>query len=60
MTMRYRLTAMQIGNEMMPIAIDIASLMTMKIRIVRQPPMQIMLFIKPESTDNPQKKAAMT
>ena len=60
MTMRYRLTAMQIGNEMMPIAIEIASLMTMKNNIVSQPPMQIMLFRKPERTERPQKRAAMT
>ena len=59
MTMRYRLTAMQIGNEMMPIAIDIASLMTMKNSIARQPPMQIILFMKPDSTDRPQKSAAI-
>ena len=32
----------------MPIVIDIASLMTMKNSIVRQPPMQIMLFMKPD------------
>ena len=57
--MWYKLYAMQIGNAMMPIAIDIASLMTMKNSIVKQPPMQIMLFMKPDSTDSPQKSAAI-
>jgi hypothetical protein len=56
---RYRLKETQIGRAMMPIAIDIASLMTMKNSIVRQPPMQIMLFMKPDSTDRPQKRAAI-
>ena len=55
----YRFIETQIGRAMMPIAIDIASLMTMKISIVRQPPMQIILFMKPDSTDRPQKSAAM-
>lgn len=50
----------QMGRAMRPMAIETASLITMKIIIVRQPPMQIMLFIKPESTDTPQKRAAMT
>ena len=49
----------QMGRAMIPIAIETASLMTMKISIVRQPPMQIMLFMKPDSTDSPQKSAAM-
>ena len=51
---RYMFKDAQIGKVMMPIAIDIASLMTMKISIVRQPPMQIMLFMNPVSTDRPQ------
>ena len=57
--MLYRLTATLMGRAMMPMAIDIASLITMKNNIVRQPPMQIMLFMKPDSTDRPQKSAAI-
>ena len=57
---RYRFIEIQMGNAMMPMANEIASLITMKSSIVRQPPMQIMLFMKPESTDNPQKRAAIT
>ena len=57
--MLYRLYATQIGRAMMPMTIETASLMTMKISIVRQPPMQIMLFMKPERTDRPQKRAAI-
>ena len=48
------------GKAMMPMAMEIASLMAMKSSIVRQPPMQIMLFMKPESTDSPQNSAAIT
>ena len=47
------------GRAIMPITIEIASLITMKSSIVRQPPIQIMLFMKPESTDRPQKRAAI-
>jgi hypothetical protein len=47
------------GRAIIPIAIEIASLMTMKNSIVRQPPMQIILFMKPDSTDRPQKRAAI-
>ncbi len=54
LTMWYRLSARQIGKAMIPIAKDTVSLMTMKINIVRQPPIQIMLFMKPDSTDRPQ------
>lgn len=57
---RYRFMETQMGKAIIPMTIETASLMTIKISIVRQPPMQIMLFIKPESTDNPQKRAAMT
>ena len=57
---RYRFIETQMGKAMMPMAIETASLMTKKISIVRQPPMQIILFMNPESTDNPQKSAAMT
>ena len=59
LTMWYKLYATQMGRAMMPMAIETASLMTMKISIVRQPPMQIMLFMKPDSTDRPQKSAAI-
>ena len=59
LAMLYRLTATQMGRAMMPMAIEITNLITMKIIIVRQPPMQIMLFMKPDSTDRPQKSAAM-
>ena len=57
--MLYRLYATQMGRAIIPIAIDTASLITMKISMVRQPPMQIMLFMKPESTDSPQNRAAI-
>ena len=56
---RYRVMDTQMGRAIIPIAIDIASLMTMKNSIVRQPPMQIILFMKPDSTDRPQKRAAI-
>ncbi len=59
LTMWYRLSARQIGKAMIPIAKDTVSLMTMKINIVRQPPMQIILFMKPDSTDRPQNRAAI-
>ena len=59
LTMLYRLYATQMGRAMRPIAIETASLMTMKNSMVRQPPMQIMLFMKPDSTDRPQKSAAI-
>ena len=57
--MLYRLYAMQMGRTIIPIAIDIVSLMIMKNSIVRQPLMQIMLFMKPERTVRPQKRAAI-
>ena len=44
---------------MMPTIIDMASLIPMKMSMVRQPPMQIMLFMKPERTESPQKRAAI-
>jgi hypothetical protein len=47
------------GKAIRPMAIETASLMIRKISIVRQPPMQIMLFMKPDSTDRPQKRAAI-
>ena len=56
---RYRVMDTQMGRVIIPIAIEIASLMAMKISIVRQPPMQIMLFMKPDSTEKPQKRAAI-
>jgi hypothetical protein len=56
---RYRVMDTQMGRVIIPIAIEIASLMNMKNNIVRQPPMQIMLFMKPDSTDRPQKSAAI-
>ena len=49
----------QMGRAIRPIAIETASLIIMKISIVRQPPMQIMLFMKLDSTDRPQKRAAI-
>jgi hypothetical protein len=57
--MLYKLYATLMGRAMMPMAIETASLMAMKINIVRQPPMQIMLFMKPDSTEKPQKRAAI-
>ena len=57
---RYRFIEIQMGNAMMPMTNEIASLITKKSSIVRQPPMQIMLFMKPESTDRPQMSAAIT
>ena len=60
LTMWYRLSARQMGKAMIPMAIETASLIAMKNSIVRQPPIQIMLFMKPESTDSPQKSAAIT
>ncbi len=56
---RYRVMDTQMGRVIIPIAIEIASLMNMKNNIVRQPPIQIMLFMKPDSTDRPQKRAAI-
>ena len=57
---RYMFMETQMGNAMMPMTREMVSLMTMKSSIVRQPPMQIMLFMKPESTESPQKSAAIT
>ncbi len=59
MTSRYRLNANETGRAMIPMAIEIVSLITMKRSIVRQPSLQIMLFMKPDSTDRPQKRAAI-
>lgn len=56
----YMFMETQMGNAMMPIVTEIASLMTMKSSIVRQPPIQIILFMKPERTDRPQNRAAIT
>ena len=53
----YRFIETQMGNAITPMTKDTASLMTMKISIVRHPPMQIILFMKPDSTDKPQNKA---
>jgi hypothetical protein len=43
--MRHRLTATQMGKAIIPMTIETASLITMKISIVRQLPMQIILFM---------------
>ena len=56
---RYRFMETQMGKAIIPMTIETASLMTIKISMVRQPPMQIILFMKPESTDRPQKRAAI-
>ena len=59
LVIRIMLITVQIGKAMMPITRETASLMAMKISMVRQPPMQIILFMKPDSTDSPQKSAAI-
>jgi hypothetical protein len=59
LTRWYRFMKTLIGRTMMPMAIETVSLISMNINIVRQPPMQIMLFMKPESTEKPQKRAAI-
>ena len=56
---RYRFMETQMGKAIIPMTIETASLMTIKISMVRQPPMQIILFMKPDSTDRPQKSAAI-
>jgi hypothetical protein len=55
----YRFIETQMGRAMIPMAIETDSLMTIKISMVRQPPMQIILFMKSDSTDRPQKSAAI-
>lgn len=56
---RYRFMETQMGKAIIPMTIETASLMTIKISMVRQPPMQIILFMKSDSTDRPQKSAAI-
>ena len=53
---RYRFMETQMGNALMPMTKEMASLMTMKSSIVRQPPMQIILLMKPEPFDGKEEK----